>query len=66
MSNKSCTLKDSILIADEYRSYGIGSFLLNKILSEAVKYVPDYSLTASLSVADDREEENRLRRNTLY
>lgn len=66
VSYKSCTLKDSILIADEYKSYGIGSFLLNKILSEAAKHVPDYSLTASLSVEDDREEENRLRRNALY
>lgn len=66
VSYKSCTLKDSILITDEYRSYGIGSFLLNKILSEAAKHVPDYSLTASLSVADDREEKNRLRRNALY
>lgn len=66
VSYKSCTLKDSILITDEYRSYGIGSFLLNKILSEAANHVPDYSLTASLSVADDREEKNRLRRNALY
>lgn len=66
VSYKSCTLKDSILITDEYRSYGIGSFLLNKILSETAKHVPDYSLTASLSVADDREEKNRLRRNALY
>lgn len=66
VSSKSCTLKDSILITGEYRSYGIGSFLLNKILSEAAKHVPDYSLTASLSVEDDREEENRLRRNALY
>lgn len=66
VSYKSCTLKDSILITDEYRSFGIGSFLLNKILSEAAKHVPDYSLTANLSVVDDREEENRLRRNALY
>jgi GNAT superfamily N-acetyltransferase len=66
VSHKSCTLKDSILITDEYRSYGIGSFLLNKILSEAAKHIPDYSLTAKLSVVDEREEENRLRRNALY
>ena len=63
---KSCSLKDSILIQSEFRSYGIGSFLLNKILSEAVKHVPDYSLSASLSMVDDREEKNRLRRNALY
>ncbi|MCT7567027.1 hypothetical protein [Aliarcobacter butzleri] len=66
VSYKSCSLKNSILIQSEFRSYGIGSFLLNQILSEAVKHVPDYSLSADLSIVDDREEENRLRRNALY
>ena len=62
---KSCGLKNSIMIEENYRSYGIGSFLLNTILSIANSYIPDYSLSAGLGIGDERED-NKERRNSLY
>jgi len=65
-SFKACDLRNSIMIYHEYRSFGIGSFLLNEILLMANKYIPDYSLSAELSVVDEKEEDNKKRRNLLY
>lgn len=62
---KSCGFMNSIMISDNFRSFGIGSFLLNTILSIANKYVPDYSLSAGLGIGDERED-NKERRNSLY
>lgn len=64
-NKNSCGFKNSIMIEDNFRSYGIGSFLLNTILSIANNYIPDYSLSAGLSLGDARED-NKERRNSLY
>ncbi|MDN5042272.1 hypothetical protein O8C80_02875 [Aliarcobacter butzleri] len=64
-SYKSCSLNDSIMIHTNFRSFGIGSFLLNEILFIANKHIPDYSLEAFLSPVDEYEE-NKERRNKLY
>lgn len=64
--SKSCSLRDCVLIQPGFRSFGIGSFLLNEILSIANEFIPDYSLRAGLSYEDEKEYENHLRRDTLY
>jgi len=64
-SYKQTSFRSSIMIYPKYRSYGIGSFLLNKILSIANEYIPNYSLEDSLSRVDEYKE-NRERRDRLY
>lgn len=63
---KSCGLVNSIMIHEDFRSYGIGTFLLNEVLSIANTYIPDYSLSAGLGYGDEKEEDNKERRNSLY
>ena len=63
--NKSCDFCSSVRIHSEYRSFGIGSFVLNEIIKIANKYIPDFSLTGYLSPVDE-EENNIQRRNSLY
>lgn len=53
------------MIHPNFRSFGIGSFLLNEILFIASKHISDYSLEAFLSPVDEYEE-NKERRNKLY
>lgn len=62
---KSASLCSSVMIAPSYRSYGIGSFMLNEIMKIANNYVPDYSLKGTLSPADEGTD-NKDRRNNLY
>lgn len=62
---KSASLCDSVMIATSYRSYGIGSFILNEVMKIANNYVPDYSLKGTLSLVDE-ELDNKDRRNNLY
>jgi GNAT superfamily N-acetyltransferase len=64
-SYDACTFDHSIMIEPDYRSFGIGSFLLNEILSEANKHIPNYSLRADLFFKD-AEGENKGRRDSLY
>ncbi|WP_428024444.1 hypothetical protein [Arcobacter sp.] len=63
--SKSCSLHDSIMIVSECRSFGIGSFMLFKLMSMLKEHVPEYSLSAKLSPVDEYEE-NYKRRDTLY
>lgn len=62
---KSCSLNNCVLIADDYKSYGVGTLLLHEILSKANEYIPEYSLRADLSFVDEGED-NKERRDTLY
>lgn len=64
-SNKSCSLESSIMIREECRSFGIGSFVLNEVLSMANIYLPNYSLKGTLATNDEFLE-NTERRNNLY
>lgn len=66
ISDKTCNLRDCIKIQPEFRSFGIGGFVLKEMLSIASEYIPDYSLTADLSPVDEEEEENHIRRDALY
>ncbi len=64
--NKSCSFQSSILINGPYRSYGIGTLVINKLLAQAVKHFPKYRLLGRLSAIDEEDENNRTRRNRLY
>ncbi|WP_418181367.1 hypothetical protein ACNSOL_11750 (plasmid) [Aliarcobacter lanthieri] len=63
--NQSCNLHSSVMISTEYRSYGIGTFVLNEIIKIANKYTPSASLSGFLSPVDEGED-NKERRNSLY
>lgn len=63
--NKSCDFCSSVRIHSEYRSFGIGSFVLNEIIKIANKYTPSASLSGFLSPVDEGED-NKERRNSLY
>ncbi|MDN5060006.1 hypothetical protein [Aliarcobacter butzleri] len=63
--SRNCSLHDSIMINESYRSYGIGSFLLNEILKTVNIYTPNASLRASLAF-NDQGEENAKRRDAMY
>ncbi|EDI9870518.1 N-acetyltransferase [Campylobacter coli] len=56
----------SIAIRDEYQSLGIGTFLINKMLEIALKYVPTARLSGTLSAVDEEILENHIRRDKLY
>lgn len=60
-----CTFDHSIMVEPNYRSFGIGSFLLNQMLTEAVKHIPEHSLRANLFFKD-AEGGNKGRRDSLY
>ena len=53
------------MIEPDFTSFGIGSFLLNEMLTEAIKHIPNYSLRATLSINDERNG-NKERRDSLY
>ncbi|MEV9477446.1 hypothetical protein [Aliarcobacter butzleri] len=63
--NKKCSLCNSVRINNLYRSYGIGTFVLNEIIKIANEYIPGFYLQGSLGPADE-ENENKERRNSLY
>ena len=63
--NQACSFDDSIMIEPDFTSFGIGSFLLNEMLTEAIKHIPNYSLRATLSINDERNG-NKERRDSLY
>ncbi len=65
-SSKTCSLRDCVIIQPEFRSFGIGSFILKEMLSITSEYIPDYSLSGDLSPVDEEDEENHLRRDALY
>ncbi|ECQ8136546.1 GNAT family N-acetyltransferase [Campylobacter upsaliensis] len=56
----------SIAILDKYQSLGIGTFLINKMLEIALKYVPTARLSGTLSAVDEEILENHIRRDKLY
>ncbi|EJM3944381.1 N-acetyltransferase, partial [Campylobacter upsaliensis] len=56
----------SIVILDKYQSLGIGTFLINKMLEIALKYVPTARLSRTLSAVDEEILENHIRRDKLY
>jgi hypothetical protein len=57
--------KNSIMLRDAYRSFGIGTFLFNTLLQEGVKHAPSNSFFVSLSPVDEKEG-NKERRNSMY
>ncbi len=63
--NQSCNLHSSVMIHIQYRSYGIGTFVLNEIIKIANEYTPNASLSGFLSPVDEGED-NVQRRNSLY
>lgn len=63
--NQSCNLHSSVMIHSQYRSYGIGTFVLNEIIKIANEYTPNASLSGFLSPVDEGED-NLQRRNSLY
>ena len=44
------------MIQIQYRSYGVGTFVLNEIIKIANKYTPDASLSGFLSPVDEGED----------
>ncbi len=58
---------NSIMIKDPiFRSLGCGSLLMNEMLTEAKKYMPNSSIRIKLSYVDCKDEINRVRRNNFY
>ncbi|HED6063153.1 TPA: N-acetyltransferase, partial [Campylobacter jejuni] len=56
-------------IDHNYKSLGIGTFVINKILEIALSYVPEAEFHDILSKGNDENEEsckNRIRRDKLY
>lgn len=64
-NDNSARLENCIDIRTKYQSFGIGSFVLSKLLKIANDYIPEYSLYGTLGKGDEYGE-NTLRRNTLY
>lgn len=66
-SDNNCRFTRDIMIQEQYRSYGIGSLAINKMLSMAQEHVPEYSLKGTLAnIYPDASSENYDRRDKLY
>lgn len=64
-STDSAHLENCIDINTKYQSFGIGSFVLNKLLNIANNHAPEYRLYGTLELLKDSDI-NKLRRNTMY
>jgi len=49
-----------------FRSLGCGGLLMNEILTQTKKYIPNSSISIKLSYIDWEDETNRIRRNNFY
>ncbi|ENU2792777.1 N-acetyltransferase [Campylobacter jejuni] len=56
----------SIMIHWDYRSLGIGTFIINRMLEIALNYVPEVNLYGTLGWVDEQDPENHTRRDKLY
>ncbi|EAL7623270.1 N-acetyltransferase, partial [Campylobacter coli] len=56
----------SIMLHSDYRSLGIGTFVINKMLEIALNYIPTARLSGKLSAVDEVKLENHIRRDKLY
>ncbi|MFX3627641.1 N-acetyltransferase [Campylobacter sp. LH-2024] len=56
----------SIMIRWDYRSLGIGTFIINRMLEIALNYVPEVNLYGTLGWVDEQDPENHTRRDKLY
>ncbi|EMS9503074.1 N-acetyltransferase, partial [Campylobacter jejuni] len=56
----------SIMLHSDYRSLGIGTFVINKMLEIALNYIPTARLSGKLSAVDEVKLENHKRRDKLY
>ena len=56
----------SIMLHPNYRSLGVGTFVINKMLEIALQYVPTAKLSGTLSAVDEEISENHTRRDRLY
>lgn len=56
----------SVMISSEYRSLGIGTFIINQMLAIALIYAPTAELGGMLSGVDEDNLENHTRRDKLY
>lgn len=56
----------SIMLHRDYRSLGIGTFVINKMLEIALNYIPAARLSGKLSEVDEADSENHIRRDKLY
>lgn len=57
---------NSVMIAGEYRSLGIGTFIINQMLEAALIYAPTVKLSGILGEPDEENPENHTRRDKLY
>lgn len=64
--NERWNFHSSIMIHPDYRSLGIGTFVINKLLEIALNYVPTGRLIGELSFVDEENQDNHKRRDTLY
>ncbi|MFY4755992.1 N-acetyltransferase [Campylobacter jejuni] len=63
------SFRSCVEIDHNYKSLGIGTFVINKILEIALSYVPEAKFHSILSKGNDENEEsykNRIRRDKLY
>ncbi|RAZ25703.1 N-acetyltransferase [Campylobacter hyointestinalis] len=56
----------SIMLHSDYRSLGIGTFVINKMLEIALNYIQTARLSGNLSAVDEVKSENHIRRDKLY
>ena len=56
----------SIMLHQDYRSLGIGTFVINKMLEIALNYIPTARLSGKLSEVDEVKLENHIRRHRMY
>ncbi|WP_232364925.1 N-acetyltransferase [Campylobacter aviculae] len=56
----------SIMIRWDYRSLGIGTFIINRMLEIALNYVPEVKLYGTLGWVDEQNPKNHIRRDKLY
>ncbi|MDO9265711.1 MAG: hypothetical protein Q7U00_01380 [Sulfurimonas sp.] len=63
--DNNCSFDSSIMINSQYRSYGVGTLAINKILLLAQKYIPNHKLQGKLSPVDAGKD-NFERRYKLY
>ncbi len=67
--SNSWSFSSCVEIDHNYKSLGIGTFVINKILEIALSYVPEAEFHDILSKGNDENEEsckNRIRRDKLY
>lgn len=64
-TNYSKMFNNSIMVNNSYRSFGIGSFVFNLLIQEAIQHAPNKPLILQLSTIDETGD-NKVRRNKMY